>query len=220
MAIPTENNIAYWFCMSPSCTQMNNIGDENCKKCHAELAQGAAALSGGIDKIGDCVGKDSYGDPVWEFHEPETMDFTEARASTTYVQATRKQPANTQPSHTHYNNFAMAPITAVRADHTKWQCMARANGDFCPVNDMFEYRRDNRGRVIRKPIRTCPGCNQVRGKKTKALRSDWNQIGTLEGYTAQGEEIWVYTKPYDVDEPGPIVYKTVEEFTNGDVAYE
>jgi hypothetical protein len=86
MAIPTENNIAYWFSMSPSCTQMNNIGDENCKRCHAELAQGAAALDGGIDKIGDCVGKDSYGDPVWDFHEPETMNFTEARASTTYVQ--------------------------------------------------------------------------------------------------------------------------------------
>ncbi|KAJ4059179.1 hypothetical protein NW756_000239 [Fusarium oxysporum] len=114
----------------------------------------------------------------------------------------------------------MAPITAVRADHTHWQCMTKANGDFCPVNNMFRHGRDKEGRAIRKPVRKCPGCNQVRGQGTKALRSDWNEIGTLEAYTARGEEIWVYTKLPDINADGPIVDRTVEEFTEGDVIYE
>lgn len=85
---------------------------------------------------------------------------------------------------------------------------------------MFRYGRDKEGRAIRKPVRKCPGCNQVRGQGTKALRSDWNEIGTLEAYTARGEEIWVYTKLPDINADGPIVDRTVEEFTEGDVTYE
>ncbi|KAF4949181.1 hypothetical protein FGADI_9098 [Fusarium gaditjirri] len=114
----------------------------------------------------------------------------------------------------------MAPIAAVRADHTYWQCMSRANGDFCPVNKMFQHGRDKEGRAIRKPVQKCPGCNQVRGRGTVALRSNWEDIGRLEGYAARGEEIWVYTKPNDVDLDGPIVDRTVDKFTEGDVIDE
>ncbi|KAI7759384.1 hypothetical protein LZL87_008761 [Fusarium oxysporum] len=114
----------------------------------------------------------------------------------------------------------MAPITAVRGDHTKWQCMTTVNGQCCEVNDMFEFGQDDRVRTIRVPIRACPKCKLVRGILTLALRENWDIIGHLKNYTALGEEIWKYRVPYDVDEPGPIVDRTVAEFTDGDVVYE
>ncbi|KAI8417747.1 hypothetical protein FOFC_00303 [Fusarium oxysporum] len=83
--MPTASDIAHWLCMSPTCTKMNSVGDKSCKRCGAELAEGAKALSAGIDEIGEFEGMNSDGTPVWKLREPEAMDFSEARASTTYV---------------------------------------------------------------------------------------------------------------------------------------
>ncbi|PNP79878.1 hypothetical protein FNYG_06575 [Fusarium nygamai] len=114
----------------------------------------------------------------------------------------------------------MAPFTAIRGDHTMWQCMTTVNDEYCEVNNMFEFGQDNKGCAIRVPILGCPSCKLARRIGTLALRDNWEIIGHLEGYTALGEEVWEYDVPYDVDEPDPVLYRTVEGFGDGDTAYD
>ncbi|KAF4497786.1 hypothetical protein FAGAP_6054 [Fusarium agapanthi] len=75
----------------------------------------------------------------------------------------------------------MAPVTAIRGDHTMWQ--SRRTG-------------------------------------TLALRDNWEIIEHLVDYTSLGEEVWEYDVPYDVDEPSPVLYRTVASFGDGDIVYD
>ncbi|KAH7180379.1 hypothetical protein DER46DRAFT_567013 [Fusarium sp. MPI-SDFR-AT-0072] len=91
MVMSTESDIDYWLCMSETCTKMNGVGDKSCQRCDTKLASGAKALSAGIDEIGECEGMNSDGNPVWKLCEPDTMDFSGARASTTYVRVSSNE---------------------------------------------------------------------------------------------------------------------------------
>ncbi|EWG36001.1 hypothetical protein FVEG_14601 [Fusarium verticillioides 7600] len=80
MTKPTEVNIAWWLCMSNTCTKLNDIGEERCKGCDAKLAKGATAWSVDINESGQCEGIDSKGKAVWNLHEAKRVDLSEARA--------------------------------------------------------------------------------------------------------------------------------------------
>ncbi|RBR18280.1 hypothetical protein FVER53590_25045 [Fusarium verticillioides] len=114
----------------------------------------------------------------------------------------------------------MAPVTAIRGDHTMWQCMTTVNDEYCEVNPMFECGLDDKGCAIRVPILGCPKCKLTRRNGTLALRDNWEIIGHLEDYTTPGEEVWEYDVPYDVDEPDPVLYRTVAGFGDGDIIYD
>ncbi|KAF5613059.1 uncharacterized protein FTJAE_13974 [Fusarium tjaetaba] len=134
-------------------------------------------------------------------------------------QAAPKQPARTKFPYTQFT-YTMAPVTAIRGDHTMWQCMTTVNDEYCEVNAMFEYGPDDKGCAIRVPILGCPKCKLTRRNGTLALRDNWEIIGHLEDYTNLGEEVREYDVPYDVDEPDAVLYRTVASFGDGDVSYD
>ncbi|QGI59621.1 uncharacterized protein FFB20_09646 [Fusarium fujikuroi] len=114
----------------------------------------------------------------------------------------------------------MAPVTAIRGDHTMWQCMTTVNDEYCQVNAMFEFGQDDKGCAIRVPILGCPKCKLARRIATLALRDNWEMIGHLEDYTVLGEEVWEYDVPYDVEEPDPVLYTTVAGFGDDDIVFD
>ncbi|KAF9776608.1 hypothetical protein IL306_005187, partial [Fusarium sp. DS 682] len=84
MSASKVNIVAYWLCMSPSCSHWNLVNDKTCEACNAEVCEGAFGLNSAYDKIAECAGTDAYGRAIWELHDPDVMDLTEARASTRY----------------------------------------------------------------------------------------------------------------------------------------
>ncbi|KAF4438632.1 hypothetical protein FACUT_4741 [Fusarium acutatum] len=192
MTKPTEVNIAWWLCMNVTCTKQNDRDDKRCKGCDAELARGATALNADIDEIGQCEGIGSKGKPVWNLHEAKRVDLWDARGGSIYGYDYNPQTTNTYQTPLQHT---MAPVTAIRGDHTMWQCMATVNDDYCQVNNMFEFGQDDKGCATRVPILGCPKCKLARRIGTLALRDNWEIIGHLEDYTALGEEVWEYDVP-------------------------
>ncbi|KAF5595948.1 hypothetical protein FPCIR_4214 [Fusarium pseudocircinatum] len=207
MTKPTEVNIAWWLCMSNTCTKRNDIGDERCKGCDAKLAKGATALSADINEIGQCEEIEEEWKPIWKLHEAKRVSLWEARAESTYGWDYNAPPP-------------VEVITAIRGDHTMWQYMTTVNDEYCEFNKMFEFSLDDKGCAIRVPILGCPKCKSARKVGTLALRDNWEIIGHLEDYTTLGEEVWEYEVPYDVDEPDPVLYRTVAGFGDGDITYD
>ncbi|KAF5628895.1 hypothetical protein F52700_7988 [Fusarium sp. NRRL 52700] len=197
---------AKWTCKyGPTMAQCgwinNDIKIKRCVQCNAIRSDAVAHIGERLDEGAKgrcwqiCEIKDD-GTEVW------TYDFRRER----------------NESWASFEN-TMAPVTAIRGDHTMWQCMTIVNDEYCQVNAMFEFSQDDRGCAIRVPILGCPKCKLARRVGTLALRDSWEIIGHLKDYTTLGEEVWEYDAPYDVDEPDQVLYRTVAGFGNGDIAY-
>ncbi|KAF5020817.1 hypothetical protein F66182_7156 [Fusarium sp. NRRL 66182] len=77
----------------------------------------------------------------------------------------------------------MAPLTAIRQDHTHWTCRHVVDGAYC--NGLNEMKDKN-----------CIECGVERGVGSTALSEAWEEIGTLAEKLSDGTEHWRCCWPF------------------------